>query len=164
MIHRKRLILAGGLSVAMLLASPLALAQTATEADSSQEGTNVVIHFNMGTLEGKKRTTTKSYTLVVAAGSMGSQLLAGQRVPFDTGGPVDVCTTTDTGIIAPGRCTGRFRHLAQRIRAVVQKVCFLDIFFARFQYGNRLFQIMAGLLLFTAKPLIQSQHVLVGIR
>jgi hypothetical protein len=97
MTQRKRLILAGGLSVAMLLASPLAVAQTAAEVDSSQDGTNVVIHFRMGLLEGKKRTTTKSYTLVVAAGSMGSQLLAGQRVPFESGGPEDAVTYQNIG-------------------------------------------------------------------
>ena len=82
MTERMRLILAGVLPVAMLLMLPPILAQQAPETDSSQEGINVVIQFRIGAIEGKKRTVNKAYTLVVAAGSLGSELLAGQRVPF----------------------------------------------------------------------------------
>jgi len=88
MTQRRRLILTGVLPVVLLAMMPLVPAQPAPEkgTDPSQEGINVVIHFRIGTIEGKKRTVTKSYNLVVAAGSMGSELLAGQRVPFRSAG------------------------------------------------------------------------------
>lgn len=79
------LLLATLLLATLLLAAPTALAQP-SETEESQQGKNVVIHFRMGTFDGKKRTVSKSYTLVIAAGSLGSQLLTGQRVPF-AGGP-----------------------------------------------------------------------------
>lgn len=46
---------------------------------------NVLITFRIVALEGGKRVPLKTYTLVVASGSQGSELLAGARVPFPTG-------------------------------------------------------------------------------
>jgi len=84
MIQFERTILAAGLLVAVLLAAPVAVAQTPDATDSAAADVNVLIHFRMGTIDGDDRTVTKSYTLIVASGSSGSSLLAGQRVPFPT--------------------------------------------------------------------------------
>lgn len=74
---------AGVLLLTLVLAAPLP-AQTEPTEGSTQAGskTNVLLTFRMGTIEGGKRTTVKSYTLIVAEGNQGSKLLAGERVPF----------------------------------------------------------------------------------
>ncbi len=75
--------IAGVLLLTLVLAAPL-MAQTdppevSTGADTK---TNVLLTFRMGPVEGGQRTTAKSYSLIVAAGNVGSKLLSGERVPF----------------------------------------------------------------------------------
>jgi hypothetical protein len=67
----------------VLLASGAAIlaaeAPAAGQIDSKQ---NVRITVRLGALEDGNRVPVKTYTLVVASGSVGSKLLAGERVPF----------------------------------------------------------------------------------
>ena len=64
----------------LLVVIPQSVAQEHAAKDPS--ATNVLMTFRIGTLEGKRKTTVKTYSLVVAEGTLGSKLLAGQRVPF----------------------------------------------------------------------------------
>jgi len=75
---------AGTILLALLLAAPV-LAQD----DSAMGTTNVLMTFRMGTLDGETKTVVKTYSLIVAEGSMGSKLLSGKRVPFPTAGEGD---------------------------------------------------------------------------
>jgi len=69
--------------LALVLAAPL-LAQTEPVEVSTKRGskTNVRLTFRMGPIEGGQRTVAKSYSLIVAAGTTGSKLLSGERIPF----------------------------------------------------------------------------------
>lgn len=64
-------------------------AAAAHAAEASQEGVseNVLVTVRMGTLDDGKRETLKTYTLIVATGTVGSKLLAGERVPFPSARP-----------------------------------------------------------------------------
>ena len=84
MTHFERTILVAGMLVAVLLAAPTAMAQTPDATDSVAAGVNILIQFRMGTIDGDSRSVEKSYTLIVASGSLGSSMLAGRRVPFPT--------------------------------------------------------------------------------
>jgi hypothetical protein len=84
MIRFKRAILAGGALIALLVVSSMAVAQSPDGTGTSAAEANILIQFRMGTLDGETRTVTKSYSLIVASGSAGSDLLAGHRIPFPT--------------------------------------------------------------------------------
>jgi Flp pilus assembly secretin CpaC len=84
MTDLKRAVLAGGLLVATLFSMSAVMAQSSVATGSGSTGTNILIEFRMGTIEDKTRTVVKSYSLIVASGSTGSSLLAGQRIPFPT--------------------------------------------------------------------------------
>jgi len=74
---------AGTVLLAFLLAAPVKAQADPSQTPSAAAGkTNVLITFRMGTLDGGEKTVVKSYSLIVAEGSLGSKLLSGQRVPF----------------------------------------------------------------------------------
>ena len=81
-----RTILAGGVLLVMLLvtAAPFAIAQGESAPQASKF--NVMVTVRIGRLEGGKRVPVKSYSLVVADGTVGSKLLSGKRVPFPAAG------------------------------------------------------------------------------
>jgi len=81
MAYRRRLLIAGVLLAVLLPAATVATAQAEAEEGSN---TNVLITVRMGKLDGDQRVPVKSYNLVVADGTPGSRLLAGERVPFPT--------------------------------------------------------------------------------
>jgi len=80
---RRRWLIAGVLAPVLLLAATVVTAQAEAEAKRGSDA-NVLITVRMGKLEGDLRVPVKSYTLVVADGTPGSKLLAGERVPFPT--------------------------------------------------------------------------------
>ncbi len=81
MNNSRHALAAGTILLALLLAAP-AIAQD----DPATGTTNVLMTFRMGTLDGDTKTVVKTYSLIVAEGSMGSKLLSGKRVPFPTSG------------------------------------------------------------------------------
>ena len=70
--------------IALLSATPIAMAQSQSATNSAPEDVNILIQFRMGTLEDGKRVPTKTYDLIVSTGTSGSKLLSGLRVPFPT--------------------------------------------------------------------------------
>ena len=76
----KRLSRILAISGVLLVLAPMVAAQTDSQNLGSK--TNILITVRMGTIENGKKIPTKSYSLIVASGTMGSKLLAGQRVPF----------------------------------------------------------------------------------
>jgi len=90
---------AGALVMVLLLAAP-ANAQNA-QSDDSQ--TNVLMTFRLGTLEDGSKKIVKSYSLVVAAGTSGSRLLAGERVPFPASGEDGAIVYQNIGFVTDVR-------------------------------------------------------------
>lgn len=80
-MNSNRILLSVGMTMLALLAA--ALPATAQDDPAKDVGkTNVLMTFRIGTLDDGRKTTAKTYSLVVAEGTLGSKLLAGQRVPF----------------------------------------------------------------------------------
>jgi len=86
MMRFARALMNGAALVSLLFLSSVAWAQTPEAATVGQEGSNenVLVTFRIGTIERGEHVPIKSYQLVVAAGTVGSRLLAGERVPFPT--------------------------------------------------------------------------------
>lgn len=71
------------LGTVLLLVLALAMPAIGQDSDSSQDDpANVLMTFRMGAMESGVRKIKKTYRLVVAEGTPGSSLLAGERVPF----------------------------------------------------------------------------------
>lgn len=84
---RKLVVLAlGALLCAVLIPSNAgpAAAEETTASVGGEIQTNVRVTIRLGKIEMGKRTIVKAYQLVVAAGSAGSRLLSGSRVPIPT--------------------------------------------------------------------------------
>lgn len=85
---RKLAALACGAVVAALIApalcAPAFAEETKASAATAETQTDVRITVRLGKLDQGKRTVMKSYDLVVVAGSSGSKLLSGSRVPIPT--------------------------------------------------------------------------------
>ena len=78
-MRRKQIIFNVIAAFLLIAAAPL----VADESGRTEEGTtNVLLTFRMGVMEDGKREIRKQYRVVVAEGTPGSSLLAGERVPF----------------------------------------------------------------------------------
>jgi Flp pilus assembly secretin CpaC len=80
----KRAVLAGVVLIATVFAMTAVMAQSSSSANTGSTGANIQLDFRMGTIEDKTRTVVKSYRLIVASGSSGASLLAGERIAFPT--------------------------------------------------------------------------------
>jgi hypothetical protein len=88
MLRKFAAVLSGAL-LAVLVAPGLCTATRAEEAKApspAEPQTNVRVTIRLGRMEQGKRNVLKSYDLVVAAGTVGSKLLSGARVPIPTAG------------------------------------------------------------------------------
>ncbi len=86
MLRRIAAVLSGALLVVLLapvLSAP-AGAQEAKAGSGAEPQINVRVTIRLGRMEQGKRTVLKTYDLVVAAGTAGSKLLSGARVPIPT--------------------------------------------------------------------------------
>ena len=78
---------------------PISLAQSSTPSNEMATE-NVLVTIRIGTMEGGKRIPIKSFELIVAAGTPGSKLLSGRRVPIPTGGTDGAITYQNIGFAA----------------------------------------------------------------
>lgn len=96
-----KFLLARMLLVGFVLLSlvPISLAQSSTPS-KEMATENVLVTVRIGTMEGEKRIPIKSFQLIVAAGTPGSKLLSGQRVPIPMGGNDGAITYQNIGFTA----------------------------------------------------------------
>ena len=84
---KRLLAIASGALLAVLVAPVLSVPAGAEETrppSAVEPQTNVRVTIRLGRIEQGKRTVLKSYELLVAAGSAGTKLLSGARVPIPT--------------------------------------------------------------------------------